>query len=92
MNQIREVVQRFQAAQAKRQLTGVYDNIEYRIDQITYLLEQLAQFVQEQGEGRFNARDAETHIAFVQSKAAELRNAANEIDEEVAGPLELCSN
>lgn len=92
VNQIREVVERFQAALAKRQLTKVYDNIEYRIGQIKCPLGQLAQFVEEQGEGRLNARDAESHIAFVQGKVAELRKAASEIDEEVAGPLEICSD
>lgn len=92
MNLIREGFDRFQAALAKRQLNGVYDNIEYLIDQIKCPLEQLAQSFEVQGRGRLNARDAEIHIAFVQSKVGELRKAAREIDEEIAGPLENCSN
>ena len=92
INLIREVVEQFQAALAKRQVTGVYENIEHLIDQITYPLEQLTQFFEAQGKGRLNARDAVIHIAFVQCKVARLRKAAREIDAEIAGPLEICSN
>lgn len=42
--------------------------------------------------GRPSSRDAKIHIAFVQSRVAELRKAAREIDDEIAGPLENCSN
>ena len=89
---IRGGVERFKAELAKRQLAGVYDNVECLINQIACSLEQLAQFFELPRRGRINLRDAETHIAFVQSKVSELRNAAREIDDEIAGPVEHCSN
>ena len=92
MNLIREVVERFKTALEKRQLTGAYDNIEHLIDQITCPLEQLTQLFEGQGKERLNPIDTDIHIAFVKSKVAELRKAAREIDEEMADPLEICSN
>ena len=92
MDRIREAVKRFQAALTKRQLIGVYDNIEYRIEQITYPLQQLAHFFEERGKGRLNARDAEIHIAFMRCKVSELRKAVLEIDAEIAAPLEIRSD
>lgn len=89
---IREALERFHTALAKRQLTGVYDNIEYLSDQIKCPLEQLAQFFEAHGKEQLSAREALIHIAFVQSRVAKLRTAAREIDEEIAGPVEVCSN
>jgi len=92
MNLIREVLKGFHAALVKRQLTGVYDNIEYLSDQIKCPLEQLAQFFEAHGKERLSAREAEIQVAFVQGRVAKLRTAAREIDEEIAGPVEICSN
>ena len=50
------------------------------VGQITYSLEQLAQLFEQQGLGRLNARDAEIHIAFIQSKVTQLRKVAREIE------------
>ena len=92
LNFIREVVERFQTALAERQLAGVYDNIEHLIAQITCPLEQLVQLFEMQAREQLNSRDAEFHVAFVQSKVAELRKAAREIDAEIACPPEDCSH
>ena len=79
MNLIQEVLGRFYTALEKRELTGVYNNIEHLIDQIKCPLEQLAQFFEAHGKERLGAREPEIRLAFIQGRIAELRKAAREI-------------
>lgn len=81
---IREVVEKFKAALAKRQIAGAYQAVDYQLEQLDYPLSQLSEYFAQQGKARLNARDAEIFTSFVESGMAKLHEMAQELDAEYA--------
>ena len=83
---IREIVEKFRAALAQRQIAGAYQGVEFQLTQLEYPLSQLTDYFGQKGKGRLNERDAEIFISFVEREISELQEMAVELDEEYAAP------
>jgi len=81
---IKEMVEKFKAALAQRQIAGAYQGVEYQLTLLDYPLSQLAEYFGQKGNGRLNEKDAEIFISFVENEVTKLQEMAVELDAEYA--------